>query len=150
MFITPGFFFAMSNSWARVLAGDDAGTTSTKGVSYVSTTGTRSFFGSYGMLGNRRFPITTGPEVATPRVYPSAGDLATASTPIMPSAPVLFSTSTGWPRIGASFCAMMRGTTSPAPPAGKGTMMRSGLAGQVWPKTEGAPIASRQARTMDA
>src|SRR6266705_1261095 len=46
-----------------------------------------------------------------------------------PSAPTLFSTTTGWPRVSESGCATMRVMTSAAPPGGNGTTMRMGLAG---------------------
>jgi len=49
---------------------------------------------------------------------------------MLPAAPGRFSTITGWPHFSESFSATMRGMRSALPPAGNGTMMRTGRAGQ--------------------
>src|SRR6185503_9167959 len=49
---------------------------------------------------------------------------------MLPAAPALFSTITGWPHFSESFCPTTRGARSATPPAGNGTMMRTGRVGQ--------------------
>ncbi|CFN77952.1 Uncharacterised protein [Bordetella pertussis] len=51
------------------------------------------------------------------------------SAPILPPAPERFSTMTDCPSSSPRRAPSMRATTSVAPPAGKGTMMRMGLSG---------------------
>src|SRR5436305_327029 len=48
---------------------------------------------------------------------------------MFPAAPARFSTTTGWPHFSDSFSPRMRGIRSALPPAGNGTMMRTGLDG---------------------
>src|SRR5947207_2290915 len=62
-------------------------------------------------------------------VYPSGAALATWVEPIMPPAPVIFSTITCWPAISDMRRAMMRAITSVPPPAPHGTTRVSGRAG---------------------
>src|SRR4030088_2295386 len=50
--------------------------------------------------------------------------------PAIPAAPVLFSTTTGWPKERDRYSPSKRAVTSVEPPATTGTMMRTGLAGQ--------------------
>src|SRR3990172_7218982 len=63
-------------------------------------------------------------------VWPSGGALATKSVPILPPAPVRFSTITGWPSASASLGARMRAVKSAMPPGGRVAIIRSGLVGQ--------------------
>src|SRR4051794_11177069 len=49
---------------------------------------------------------------------------------MVPPAPPWFSTSTGWPIDSCMRCATRRATMSVVPPAGNGTMMRSGFEGK--------------------
>src|SRR5512140_597272 len=63
-------------------------------------------------------------------VYPSAGDLATASTPRLPPAPGLLSITKVQPVAAATFWLVSRATMSVPPPGGNGTTRRIGLAGQ--------------------
>ncbi|MNV85687.1 hypothetical protein D3C71_1796590 [compost metagenome] len=51
------------------------------------------------------------------------------TAPMLPLAPALFSTTTGWPSRTDMDCATVRAITSVAPPAAKGTMMRKGRSG---------------------
>ena len=62
-------------------------------------------------------------------VYPSGGDFAAISTPIVPFAPGRLSTITGWPQACVNFCAIARAVRSVPPPATKGTIKRMGLEG---------------------
>ena len=57
------------------------------------------------------------PIVAEAMVYPSGLELRTASIPIMPPAPILFSTTNGCPNRAWSFSATIRVRTSEALPA---------------------------------
>src|SRR6185503_16344494 len=61
--------------------------------------------------------------------YPSGGDFATRSAPILPPAPALFSTTTGWPHASETFCAMTRAKVSAMPPTANGTTILMGLEG---------------------
>jgi hypothetical protein len=67
--------------------------------------------------------------VAARKVYPSAGDFATASAPMIPFAPGRFSTTTGCFHASLSFCATVRVMMSVAPPGGNGTTILTGLPG---------------------
>src|SRR3990172_8899662 len=53
------------------------------------------------------------------------------SVPMIPFAPARFSIVTGWPRSSCTFGSTIRAVTS-APPGGKGTITRMGLAGNAW------------------
>jgi hypothetical protein len=55
--------------------------------------------------------------------------LATKSVPMLPPAPALFSTTNCWPSRSPMALAAVRPITSVGPPGGKGTTMRTGLAG---------------------
>src|SRR5476651_839227 len=65
-----------------------------------------------------------------PSVYPSGAALATMSLPIVPPAPALLSTTTGWPSASDSACMAMRPVESVPPPGGSATMQRIGRVGQ--------------------
>ena len=65
-----------------------------------------------------------------PMTWASVPALATKSTPVTPAAPLLFSTSTGWPNRVEMPCARWRPNTSDGPPAGNGTTKVMGLLGK--------------------
>src|SRR6185312_856813 len=67
--------------------------------------------------------------------------------PMLPAAPALFSTITGWPHFPESFCPTRRGTRSATPPAAKGTMMRTGFVGQASSADAPPAKAARRGRT---
>src|SRR3989344_2171624 len=69
------------------------------------------------------------PLIIRPMVWSSRA-LATASAAILPPAPTLFSTITGWPRALDSGSLNVRAVRSGEDPAGKPTMILSGLVGQ--------------------
>ena len=85
--------------------------------------------GSYGGFFDRSGTCIIGVLVAMKSVWPSGGDCMTADAAIAPSAPVRFSTTTGWPSDWPSSCASVRDTRSVEPPAGKWMMRRIGLVG---------------------
>src|SRR5262249_30213284 len=60
----------------------------------------------------------------------------------MPLAPGRFSTTKRWPNVSPSFTATTRATVSVPPPAGKGTIMRTGGSGQVSAEADAVPSAS--------
>src|SRR5262245_1700818 len=62
-------------------------------------------------------------------VMPSGSDFATASAPILPPAPMRFSTTTGWPIRSDRCCPTRRASVSPDPPGPNGAMNLIGLAG---------------------
>ena len=64
------------------------------------------------------------------KVWPSAGSRMNAAVPILPPAPALFSTITGWPRRSPSFWPSTRAITSVAPPGAHGTTILIGLVGK--------------------
>src|SRR5258706_423955 len=84
---------------------------------------------SYGAFLRRCGTAENGLLVPRISVCPSGADLATSAAAIAPSAPGLFSTSTGWTSAWPSGCAMMRITMSVEEPAPKGTSTRTGFAG---------------------
>src|SRR5882672_4778940 len=73
--------------------------------------------------------VASPPVVPNASVYPSAGDLATASWPIVVAAPGRFSTMTGCPSWVASACVTIRVAMSGAPAGAEGTITRIGLDG---------------------
>jgi len=62
-------------------------------------------------------------------VWPSAAAIFAASEAMMPLAPGLLSTTTGWPQACVSFWLTSRAMMSVAPPGAKGMMKRIGLDG---------------------
>src|SRR5262245_282938 len=62
-------------------------------------------------------------------VMPSGSDFATASAPILPPAPMRFSTTTGWPIRSDRCCPTRRASVSPDPPGPNGAINLMGLAG---------------------
>src|SRR5438477_437547 len=93
--------------------------------------------------------MTSGGGGLESSVYPSGSARYAASAPMLPAAPGRLSTITGWPHFSASFSATMRGIRSALPPAGNGTMMRTGFAGHscAWTmKAAPSSAANRSAR----
>src|SRR5580765_3095544 len=83
-------------------------------------------------------------------VYPSGGDLAARSEPIVPPAPGLFSTTTWVPSAALSLGARMREIVSAVPPGGKVAISRMApLVGQpgLARTAEGAARLATAART---
>ena len=70
------------------------------------------------------------PTVPITMVWPSPGDLATLSAPMLPPAPGRLSTTTGKPSW--AFSLNKRARMSGAPPEGKVTTKRKGLVGKAW------------------
>jgi hypothetical protein len=94
----PGFALAYFTSSAAEPAGTDGFTASRCGEYMMIVTGAKSL-----MMSNGRFVITLGvitrlPTSISTIVWPSGGDFATRSAPMLPEAPGLLSTITGWPR----------------------------------------------------
>src|SRR3954471_606903 len=81
-------------------------------------------------------------------VEPSGGDLATRSAPRLPPAPGLLSTITGWRNASCNLPPTSRASTSTAPPAANGTMMRTGLLGKFC--AEAAPHGATSAAAVSA
>src|SRR3954470_2627392 len=81
-------------------------------------------------------------------VEPSGGDLATRSAPRLPPAPGLLSTITGWRNASCSLLPTSRASTSTAPPAANGTMMRTGLFGKLCADTGSADKPKTTARAQ--
>jgi hypothetical protein len=66
--------------------------------------------------------------------------------PTTVAAPGRLSTMTCWPQLSDNFCPISREKKSALPPAGNGTMMRTGLTGKFWAVTVPAKnIASNSA-----
>ena len=78
-------------------------------------------------------------------VYPSAGDFAARSAPMLPPPPATFSITTGCFSRSASTAATCRPTASVSPPGGYGTMILIGFSGHAAP----APDASTQTAISD-
>ena len=67
---------------------------------------------------------------ATSKVWPSAGARATSMAAMLPPAPGLFSTITGWPSVLPMSSAISRASVSVVPPAVAPTISFMGLAGK--------------------
>src|SRR5262245_45800715 len=84
-------------------------------------------------------------------VMPSGSDFATASAPILPPAPMRFSTTTGWPIRSDRCCPTRRASVSPDPPGPNGAMNLMGLAGSDCDTTgTGDSVAPRPSRETAA
>src|SRR2546422_929691 len=90
------------------------------------------------------------PMLAIMGLNPSAGVLAAAPPPMRPGPPALFSTITGVFSDSPMACPTTRAVMSVGPPAGKGTMMRMGLAGQAAWASAGPAMQARPAVTAQA
>ena len=77
----------------------------------IRITGSKSLNGSNGTAAPGSSGVTTCVAEVPPMVWPSFGDFATRSVPIMPLAPARFSITTDWPSSSESFGAMRRITT---------------------------------------
>jgi len=73
--------------------------------------------------------VAIGPLIPTSSVLPSAGALATASVPMLPPAPVRFSTTNGCPMDSCSAAPSVRPTMSGVDPGGNGTTSLTGREG---------------------
>ena len=112
----PGLALAMASSSFMSLACVALVASSSTGEYITLATGTMSRAGSNGDL--PRWGLSaTGLIAAKPKVWPSV-DLATASTPMLPLAPALFSITTDWPSAAAMRSPSARATTSLTPPGG--------------------------------
>src|SRR6185503_20066955 len=78
---------------------------------------------------------------------PSGADFAMSAAPMVPPAPPLFSTSTGWPSVSLMRWPIRRATMSVVPPAGNGTTTRIGLDGNDW--ASALPATMLNSRTSD-
>ena len=125
----PGLARPKPISSARLLCGDDSGTTMAMSNRPSKDTGAKSVRGLKGRALNRP-ALTAVPLDMSSRVWPSGSALATNSAATMPPAPGRLSMTTGWPRLTDSCCATARAVRSATPPAPKGTTMRRGLEGK--------------------
>src|SRR5580704_2355160 len=83
-------------------------------------------------------------------VVPSGGDFATAAVPVLPEAPVRFSTTTVTPSRCARPACASRATASTEPPGGNGTTILIGPGGQVSACAASACAASASAGRASA
>src|SRR5262249_20651837 len=113
-----------------LFAGTDGWTEITNGCVPNRATATKSFAGSYGNF-DRSTEFERKVKPTMPTVWPSAGERATASVPMIVFAPGRFSTTTPWPSALLKGCAIARATTSFDPPAGNGTTSRTTLDGKL-------------------
>src|SRR5882672_3223627 len=109
------------------------------GTDIVWPTGLKSFRGSKD-ISRRNAGLITKLGNTTSSVWPSAGERATSSVPMMVLPPGRFSTTTVWPRPFAMCIASTRLVMSAVPPGGNGTTMRSDFEGKVCACA--APIAA--------
>src|SRR5882672_1412376 len=100
------------------------------GTDIVWPTGLKSFRGSKD-ISRRNAGLITKLGNTTSSVWPSAGERATTSVPMMVLPPGRFSTTTVCPRPFAMCTARMRLVMSAVPPGGNGTTMRSDFEGNV-------------------
>ena len=114
---------------STVLWGESAATTSRPGVRISPMTGVKSLIGSKLTFWYRLGFAVKLLDVAS-SVYPSPGERAACSMPILPPAPGLFSTTTACPSRSPRRPAMVRTTTSTPTPGGNGTMILTGRFGQ--------------------
>ena len=87
-------------------------------------------------------------ELVIRSVWPSAGARATKSAAMLPLAPALFSTSTGWPSARASSGAMVRAIASIDPPAGTVTTRFTAFEGNCCATAIDCTIARNANATM--
>src|SRR6185436_11693875 len=126
-FSSPGFCFSRLNRSATELTGEFAGTTSSAGPLPSMATGSNDFMMSCGRRLNAML-VGNATEISS-SVYPSGGDFAACSVPMMPPAPPRLSITTPWPRRSLSCWPMARPTTSLLPPGGNGMIRRTGFEG---------------------
>src|SRR5882762_3408328 len=100
------------------------------GTDIVWPTGLKSFRGSKD-ISRRNAGLITKLGNTTSSVWPSAGERATSSVPMMVLPPGRFSTTTVCPRPFAMCTATTRLVMSAVPPGGNGTTMRSDFEGKV-------------------
>src|SRR5688572_22731121 len=148
-FILP-VFFASATSSLIDLAGTLGCTTSTSGVEEIQLTGARSFSGSNLMRLEYSVTFTESDAVVKRMVCPSGGDCTASSAPMRPPAPARLSTRNVCFRLSLKNFPSNRAWMSVPPPAPKGTMMRTGLLGQVWAIARPADPAAKVAITNAA
>lgn len=119
--------------------------TSTDGCDTAMVTSSRSFAVSKGIFLYSSEFTPSGPAMLTPIVWPSGAALATASVPMLPAAPLLFSTMKGWPSLAARRSPITRATRSGVEPASNGTTTFTGPCGH---SCERAGPTQRQAVAM--
>src|SRR6267378_5739293 len=100
------------------------------GTDIVWPTGLKSFRGSKD-ISRRNAGLITKLGNTTSSVWPSVGERATSSVPMMVLPPGRFSTTTVWPRPFAMCIASTRLVMSAVPPGGNGTTMRRDFEGKV-------------------
>src|SRR3989442_3340898 len=96
------------------------------GVVPIRAMGARSRSGLYGTAGLSSFAMVSWLLFITPKVCRSV-DLATMSPAMLPEAPALFSTMTGWPRALDSDSEIARAERSCTEPGGKPIRRRIGF-----------------------
>src|SRR5579871_5716142 len=142
-FSLPGWSRAYCTSSASEWTGTPGCTTTTSGTLTTEVMNARSLRGSYGILLMVKGAIATEDPLLRATVYPSAGAFAAASPPMTPPPPPRFSTTTVCPRFADMPCARTLPKMSDGPPAGNGTMSRSGLEGKLCASAgEAAPAAA--------
>src|ERR1700730_8680082 len=128
MLILRGLALAWAMNSATVMAGTDRLTSMTLGERTRPATGAMSLRKLYGSDSYRVALMAL--EVGTSRnMYPSGAALIPDWGAILPPAPPRFSMTTCWPRRSDSHWAMIRATTSVAPPGGNGTIQCTGRVG---------------------
>src|SRR5438132_11807240 len=128
--MAPGLVRAYAtNSW-NVVAGTDGWIATTHGKRTSSVIGVNARRPSYDRLLCRIGFMMNVAASDTISVWPSGGDFATYSPPIICVAPGLFSTTTGWPQISESRAPMERERASVAPPGVVGTTIFTGREGK--------------------
>src|SRR5712691_1801213 len=83
-------------------------------------------------------------------MWPSGGAFATRPEPIVPPAPVTFSTTTCWPKIFDIGPATSRATVSDGPPAWNGATMVTNRVGKSCARAPGAPASCSAAPSAAA
>src|SRR2546423_502504 len=126
-----GLALAAATSSATSLIGLSRWVTSTIVMVPVWAIGSKSLALSYGTFSFTAFCKVKVEFELENRVYPSGAAWATSLAAIVVPPPGRLSTITGLPRRVSSSPAMMRPTTSEAPPAGNGTINCSGFSGKL-------------------
>src|SRR5829696_3951124 len=126
-----GLALAAATSAATSLIGLSRWVTSTIVMVPVWAIGSKSFALSYGTFSFTAFCKVKVEFELENRVYPSGAAMAASLAAIVVPPPGRLSTITGLPRRVSSSPAMMRPTTSEAPPAGKGTINCSCFSGKL-------------------
>jgi len=137
----PGWALARASMSFTELMPDCGLVASSSVPQAASDTGVKSVTGLNGTFLYRLAAISRVLAL-TITVCPSGAALATWSAPMLPLAPGLFSTITGWPRRSESFGPTVRAMMSMPVPGVKGTTTLIGWLGQVWAWTVRAGATS--------